>query len=90
MIGLTSEQQSLAKEVHDYACRFPVTEEGDAQLLQGCYDYMDSFKQVLDSSSKIQMDYICQQYPGFLRFATWIGLLAQGIADGIIDVPKAN
>jgi hypothetical protein len=90
MIGLTSEQQELAKRVHDYACRFPATEDGDAQLLQGCYDYMASFKQVLDSSSKIQMDYICQQYPGFLRFATWIELLAQGIADGIIDAPKDN
>ena len=33
---------------------------------------MGSFKQVLDSASKIQVDYICQQYPGFLRFATCI------------------
>jgi len=86
MIGLTSEQQLLAKEVHDYACRFPVTEEGDAQLLEGSYDYMESFKQVLESLSKIQIDYICQQYPGFLRFATWMEFLAQGIAEGVIDV----
>lgn len=40
MIGLNSEQQALAKKIHDYACRFPVTEEGDAELLQGCYDYI--------------------------------------------------
>lgn len=40
MIDLTTEQQQLAKIVHDYACRFPQTEDGDAQLLQGCYDYM--------------------------------------------------
>ncbi|MGL5389103.1 MAG: arylsulfatase regulator [Serratia sp. (in: enterobacteria)] len=69
MIDLTVEQQQLAKIVHDYGCRFPTTENGDSQLLQGCYDYMEAFKQVLDSSSKVQMDYICLQYPGFFRFA---------------------
>lgn len=90
MIGLTLEQKELAKRIHAYAYRFPVTEEGDTQLLQGCYDYMESFKQVLDSSTKVQLDYICQQYPGFLRFATWMELLAQGISDGVIDVPKAQ
>ncbi|MHB9828039.1 arylsulfatase regulator [Pseudomonas savastanoi] len=68
--------------------RFPSTESGDSQLLQGCYDYMNTFKQVLDSSSKIQMDYICLQYPGFFRFAQMMELLAQGIADGVIQVPK--
>lgn len=90
MIDLTAEQQQLAKIVHDYACQFPPTEDGDAQLLQGCYDYMEAFKQVLDSSSKVQMDYICLQYPGFFRFATWMELLAQGIADGVIEVPKGH
>lgn len=88
MINLTAEQQQLAKIVHDYASRFPPTENGDGQLLQGCYDYMSAFKQVLDSSSKVQMDYICLQYPGFFRFAKMMELLAQGIADGVIQVPK--
>ena len=88
MIGLTTEQQHLAKIVTDYACRFPQTEDGDAQLLQGCYDYMDAFKRVLDSASKVQMDYICLQYPGYLHFAKWMERLAKGIADGVIEVPK--
>ncbi|EOZ4487656.1 hypothetical protein ACQLT9_004526 [Salmonella enterica subsp. diarizonae] len=34
-----------------------------------CYDYMEAFKRVMDSTSKVQMDYICQQYPGYFRFA---------------------
>jgi hypothetical protein len=33
MLDLTAEQQHLAKIVHDYACQFPLTEHGDAQLL---------------------------------------------------------
>ncbi|MBK5145583.1 arylsulfatase regulator [Budviciaceae bacterium BWR-B9] len=90
MINLTAEQHQLAKIVHDYACRFPLTEHGDALLLQGCYDYMNAFKLVMDSTSKVQMDYICLQYPGYLRFAKWMERLAQGIADGVIEVPKEH
>ncbi len=59
MIDLTAEQQKSAKKVHDYASQFPLTEDGDEQLLQGCYDYMEAFKRVMDSTSKVQMDYIC-------------------------------
>lgn len=88
MIDLTAEQRHLAKIVHDYACRFPLTEDGDAMLLKNCYDYMDAFKRVMDSASKVQMDYVCLQYPGFFRFAIWMECLAQGIADGVIEVPK--
>lgn len=46
MVNLTAEQRQLAKIIHDYAYRFPLTENGDAQLLQGCYDYIDAFKRV--------------------------------------------
>lgn len=78
----------LAKRVHDYASQFPPAENGDAQLLQDCYGYMEAFKRVMDSASKVQMDYICLQYLGYLRFAKWMERLAQGIADGVIEVPK--
>lgn len=49
---------------------------------------LDAFKRVMDSASKVQMDYICQQYPRYFRFAKWMERLAQGIADGVIEVPK--
>ena len=76
MIDLTTEQRQLAKIVHDYAGQFPLTEDGDTQILQGCFDYMEAFKRVRGSTSKVQMDYICQQYPGYLRFAKWMVRLA--------------
>lgn len=50
MINSTIEQRQLAKIVHDYACQFPPTGGGDAELLQGCYDYMEAFKQEMDST----------------------------------------
>lgn len=83
------------KIIHDHALRYPLNETGEAQLLQTWYDYMDTSKRVMDTSkrvmdstSHIQMDYICQQYDGFYRFAKLMERLAQGIADGIIDIPK--
>ena len=60
-------------------------------LTWNCYKpatTMDTFKRVIDSISRIQMDYICQQYDGFYQFAKLMEKLAHGIADGIIDVPK--
>ena len=88
MADLTAEQRQLAKTVHNYTCRFPLTEDGDAQLLQGCQDHMDAFKRVMDSVSKIQMDYIYLQYPEYFRFAKWMERLAQSIADGVFEMPK--
>ncbi|MBF4436845.1 arylsulfatase regulator, partial [Vibrio anguillarum] len=32
MVYLTTEQQQLVQIVNDYAYRFPLTEDGDAQL----------------------------------------------------------
>ncbi|TVO39910.1 arylsulfatase regulator [Vibrio algivorus] len=90
MIDLTTEQLHLIKIVHNYAHRFPHTEDGDIQLLQDCYDYMDAFKQVIDSTSKVELDYICLQYSGFFRFAKWMERLAQGVADGVIEVSQAH
>ncbi|MEQ2018939.1 MULTISPECIES: arylsulfatase [Photorhabdus] len=49
---------------------------------------MGIFKQVIDSTSTAQLDDICQQYTGFFRFAKLMEMLAQGIAEGIIDAPR--
>ena len=88
MIELSAEQRQLAKIIHEYVCPFPLTELGDAQVLQSCYDYMDALKMIIDSSSDVQMRSICQQYSGFLRFAKLMEQLAQGIENGVIEVPK--
>jgi len=42
----------------------------------------------MDRASKVQMDYICLQYPRYFSFAIWMERLAQGIADSVIEVPK--
>ncbi|WP_234497973.1 arylsulfatase regulator [Vibrio maritimus] len=88
MNALTLEQLQLTRIVDDYANQFPLTKDGDTLLLERCYDYMKAFKYVMDSTSRVQMDYICQQYLGFYRFAKLMELLAEGISDGRIKIPK--
>lgn len=84
MIKLSVEQLQLAKLIQDYANSFHLSVIGDEKLLQKCHDYIDAFKQMLGSSSRIQIDYICQQYSGFFCFARIMEIVAQGIADGVI------
>ncbi|WP_410750481.1 arylsulfatase regulator [Citrobacter sp. U14242] len=88
MIDLTAEQRQLAKIVHDYACRFPLTENGDVQLLQGCYDYIDALKRVNGQRFKSPYEQHLPQYSGYLRFAKCMERLAQDIPDCVIEASK--
>ncbi|EGU41185.1 putative arylsulfatase regulatory protein [Vibrio ichthyoenteri ATCC 700023] len=84
----TAEQQQLVQLVDEFGRRYPFTIEGDEQFLVQCYDYMDAFKRVMDSSTKVQMDYFLTQYEGVYRFANMMERLAEGIASGVITVPR--
>ena len=59
-----------------------------SSCLPRCNDYMDAFKRIMGSATPAQMDYLCQQYAGFYRFGLLLESLAQGIAEGVIEVPK--
>ena len=87
-MNLTAEQRQMATQIDAHVNQFPETELGDEQLLRTIYDYMDAFKRLMDGSTPAQMDYLYQQYDGFYRFAKLLETIAQGIADGVIDVPK--
>lgn len=86
-INLTAEQQQLVVLIDRYANQFPHTDTGEAHLLTNIYDYMDAFKMLMDSTTAVQMDYLCRQYSGFYRFAKQLEKLAQGLEDGVIEVP---
>ena len=60
----------------------------DEDLLVSMYDHMPTFKQLLDTSTQAEMDALCQRYDGFYRFAKLLELLAEGIANGSIPVPR--
>ena len=87
-MNLSAEQRQLAMLIDAHVNQYPDTELGDEQLLRTIYDYMDAYKRVMDGSTRAQMDYLYQQYDGFYRFAKLLEAIAQGIDDGVIDVPK--
>jgi len=88
MIDLTAEQIQLATMIDAHVNRYPESQLGDEHLLRSTCDYMDAFKRIMDSSTPVQLDYLCQQYGGFYRFGKLLESLAQGIAEGDIEVPK--
>ena len=78
----------LSKKINDHVQQFPDTAAGMERLLPTIYDYMTPFKSIMDSTTKVQMDLLCQQYPGLYRFGKLLEMIAGGIAEGNIEVPK--
>lgn len=76
------------KLINDHVQKFPDTEAGATQLLVTIYDYMEAFQFVMNNTTSEEMDYLCQNYDGFYRFAKLLELMAQGISSGAIQVPK--
>tara|TARA_A100001391_G_scaffold201871_2_gene189948 strand:- start:1967 stop:2236 length:270 start_codon:yes stop_codon:yes gene_type:complete len=89
-MNLSAEQVQLAAMIDAHVNRFPDSPTGDEQLLPTTYDYMGAFKRVMDTSTSEQMDYLCQEYAGFYRFARLLETIAQAIADGEIEVPQTH
>lgn len=87
-MDLTAEQIQLATMIDAHVNRYPESQLGDEHLLRSTYDYMDAFKRIMDSSTPVQMDYLCQQYGGLYRFGKLLESLSQGIAEGDVEVPK--
>ena len=87
-MALSEKQNHLASIIDKYVKQTIKNGGNDEDLLTSMYDYMDTFKQLLDSSTEQEMDELCLRYDGFYRFALLLELLAEGIADGIIQVPE--
>ena len=85
---LTEKQNHLASIIDEYVKQTIKNGGNDEDLLTSMYAYMGTFKQLLDTSTHQEMDELRQRYDGFYRFALLLELLAEGIADGIIEVPE--
>ena len=85
---LTRKQIRLATLIDNHVERIIKDGGGDEELLVSIYDYIGTFKQLLDSCTSQEMDELCCRYDGFYRFAKLLELLAEGIANGVIPVPE--
>jgi hypothetical protein len=87
-IPLPTEHIRLAEKIDVWVKGIEKRGGGDVEILTGMYDYMPSFKTILDTSRPGDMDLLCEKYTGFYRFAKLLENLAGAIQDGIIEVPK--
>ena len=88
-MAFTEQQTQLAKFLDAQVQR--LTESGvveDLALLGAMAEHMNTFQQLLDSSTPAEMDLLCERYPGFSRFGQVLERLADGIASGRIPVPQ--
>ena len=74
--------------VQDIVRQSSSDEQADEQILENMIDYMEPFKQLLDTCTKLEMNLLIQRYDGFYRFANLLERLAQAIQDGVIEVPE--
>ncbi len=63
-------------------------DQADERILESMVDYMGAFKHLLDNCTKLEMNLLVNRYEGFYRFANLLERLAQGIQDGVIEVPE--
>ena len=56
-------------------------------VLTGLTSYMNDFKVLMDSTSRTEMDLLCERYDGFYKYAKILENLASGISSGKIQVP---
>lgn len=60
----------------------------DELILENMIDFMDPFKQLLDTCTKLEMNLLLQKYDGFYRFANLLERLVQAMQDGVIAPPE--
>jgi len=86
-MNINSTQLNLVKRIDNHVNKFPDTDTGNAQLLTTIYAYMESFKQIMDSTNQAQMGYLISEYDGFFRFAKLLEQMAEGISNATIQGP---
>jgi hypothetical protein len=85
---LTEKQKHLAIIIDNYVNQIIDNGGDNEDLLLSMYEYMSTFKQLLDTSTKQEINELCQMYDGFYHFAFLLEQLAKGIANGTIPVPE--
>ena len=87
-MALNNKQKKLASKIEKWVKGIHDKGGGMEDMLVTMYDYMPTFKQLMEMSGPDEMDMLCEQYPGFYQFALLLENLARGISDGTIEVPE--
>lgn len=87
-MALAAEQIHLASLMHNHVRNVLEDGGGDEELLRSMSDYMGAFKRIMDTSTRNEMDELCARYSGFYRFGKLLEQLAEGIAEGRVEIPR--
>ncbi len=86
--SMTAEQLQIASTI-DARMRAVERPGANAVVIIGeMFDYMPSFKQLIDTTTPSEMDDLCDRFEGFYRYAKILEALADGIESGDIPVPE--
>jgi len=66
---LTEQHIRLAVTIDRHVNQVVANGGGNEELLMSMYDYLGTFKQLLDTCSRGEMDLFCERYDGFYRSA---------------------
>ena len=84
---ITHRQNHLAITIDNWVSAIEKEGGGDNEIYEKAWSQNVTFKELLDTSTQEQMDFLCNTYPGFYKYAKLLEMLAQGIQDGVIKVP---
>ena len=60
----------------------------DTELFIGMADHMIDFKRLIDSPYRDEIEAMSKDLPGLYHYAALLSSIAQGIADGSVEVPR--
>ncbi len=86
-MALSEKQLRTADNIDRRVKQLLANGANDVEILVSMYDHMNSFKQVIDTTTEGEINQLCLQYTGFYKYSKIRSNLAQAIADGSIRVP---
>lgn len=88
MLKLTEQQKKLVLKIDEYGERYPQTPEGQEAFFLNSVESMHDFKKLMDCSTPVEIQFICQSHTGFRRFFKLLEILHKGITHSAIDRPS--
>jgi hypothetical protein len=87
-LPLTSEQKNFIQQL-DIKAKTILEHGGQEALLMSLCNKMEEIKELMDSSSRDELNQYCTRYEGFYQYMKLLEKLAQGCADGLFkDIIK--
>ena len=86
-MALTERHLHVARLIDDVVQYTFARGGNEEDILTHMIDYMECFKELLDSTTSAQMAELCERFDGVHVFASIMSDMAAGIADGTLQVP---